>query len=107
QSWGAIIAHFIVGIIADRYFNAEHILGIIHLIGAVLMYLMANATDFATFFPYLLAYMILFMPTLALVNSISFRQMDDPSKNFSKIRVMGTIGWIIAGLLLVISFPGI
>jgi len=100
QSWGAIIAPFIVGIIADRYFNAEHILGIIHLIGAVLMYLMANATDFATFFPYLLAYMILFMPTLALVNSISFRQMDDPSKNFSKIRVMGTIGWIIAGLFI-------
>src|SRR5699024_173701 len=100
QSWGAIIAPFIVGLIADRYFNAERILGVIHLIGAVLMYLMASATDFAIFYPYILAYMILFMPTLALVNSISFRQMKDPSQDFAKIRVMGTIGWIVAGLFI-------
>jgi len=98
QSWGAIIAPFIVGLIADRFFNAERILGFIHLIGAVLMYQMANATDFAVFYPYVLGYMILYMPTLALVNSISFRQMEDPSKDFSKIRVLGTIGWIVAGL---------
>lgn len=102
QSWGAIIAPFIVGLIADRFFNAERILGVIHLIGAVLMYLMANATDFAMFYPYVLGYMILYMPTLALVNSISFRQMNDPSQDFAKIRVLGTIGWIVAGL--VISF---
>ena len=100
QSWGAIIAPFIVGLIADRYFNAERILGVIHLIGAVLMYLMASATDFAIFYPYVLVYMILFMPTLALVNSISFRQMKDPSQDFAKIRVMGTIGWIVAGLFI-------
>ncbi|MDH5608836.1 MAG: nucleoside permease [Cyclobacteriaceae bacterium] len=102
QSWGAIIAPFIVGLIADRYFNAERILGVIHLIGAGLMYMCANATDFNDFYPYLLAYMVLYMPTLALVNSVAFRQMDDPSKDFSKIRVWGTLGWIIAGL--VISF---
>ena len=59
QSWGAIIAPFIVGLIADRFFNAERILGIIHLLGAVLMYLMAGATDFAVFYPYGLGYMIL------------------------------------------------
>ena len=47
QSWGAIIAPFIVGLIADRYFNAERILGVIHLAGAVLMYLMANTTDWS------------------------------------------------------------
>src|SRR5690554_8058261 len=51
QSWGAIIAPFIVGLIADRYFNAERILGFIHLAGAVLMYLMASATNFASFYP--------------------------------------------------------
>lgn len=100
QSWGAIIAPFIVGLIADRFFNAERILGVIHLIGAVLMYQMANATDFAVFYPYVLGYMILYMPTLALVNSISFRQMKDPSKDFAKIRVLGTIGWIVAGLVI-------
>lgn len=98
QSWGAIIAPFIVGLIADRYFNAERILGVIHLLGAVLMFLMANATEFSVFYPYVLVYMILFMPTLALVNSISFRQIDDPSTDFAKIRVWGTIGWIVAGL---------
>ncbi len=102
QSWGAIIAPFIVGLIADRFFNAERILGVIHLIGAVLMYMMATATDFGSFYPFVLGYMIIYMPTLALVNSVAFRQMDDPSKDFSKIRVWGTLGWILAGW--VISF---
>ncbi len=98
QSWGAIIAPFIIGLIADKYFNAERLLGVIHLIGAVLLYLTWRAADFAQFYPYLLGYMILYMPTLALVNSISFRQMDDPSRHFGRIRVWGTIGWIVAGL---------
>lgn len=100
QSWGAIIAPFIIGLIADRYFNAERILGILHIVGAVLMYQMYNAADFSGFYPYVLTYMIAYMPTLALVNSVSFRQMDDPSKEFSKIRVWGTIGWIVAGLVI-------
>lgn len=100
QSWGAIIAPFIVGLIADRYFNAERILGLIHLVGAVLMYLMASASDFTLFYPYVLVYMILYMPTLALVNSISFRTMKDPKEDFSKVRVWGTIGWIVAGLVI-------
>lgn len=98
QSWGAIIAPFIIGLIADRYFNAEKILGILHIIGAFLMYQMYNATDISVFYPYVLGYMILFMPTLALVNSVSFNQMKDPEKEFSTIRVFGTIGWIVAGL---------
>ncbi|MGB5556103.1 MAG: MFS transporter, partial [Flavobacteriaceae bacterium] len=51
QSWGAIIAPFIVGLIADRYFNAERILGVLHIIGAVLMYQMSLATDFSAFYP--------------------------------------------------------
>ncbi|PIQ49879.1 MAG: MFS transporter [Cytophagales bacterium CG12_big_fil_rev_8_21_14_0_65_40_12] len=102
QSWGAIIAPFIIGLIADRYFNAERILGVLHLGGALLMYLMANTTEFSVFYPYVLGYMIMYMPTLALVNSVAFRTMSDPSKEFSTIRVFGTIGWITAGL--VISF---
>ncbi|GGW37882.1 nucleoside permease [Arenibacter certesii] len=102
QSWGAIIAPFIIGLIADRYFNAERILGILHLLGAVLMYQMYTAVDFAAFYPYVLGYMIVYMPTLALVNSISFHQMKNPAKEFSFVRVFGTIGWIVAGL--VISF---
>ncbi len=100
QSWGAIIAAFFIGMIADRFFNAEKLLGILHLLGAGLMYMMANTDSFSGFYPLVLAYMILYMPTLALVNSISFRQMTDPAKEFSYIRVWGTIGWIAAGLII-------
>jgi len=98
QSWGAIIAPFVVGLIADRYVNAERLLGVLHLAGAALLYELSTARSFDGFYPYLLGYMILYMPTLALVNAISFRQMDDPSRHFSKIRLWGTIGWIVAGL---------
>ena len=100
QSLGAIIAPFIVGMIADRYFNAERILGVLHLVGAVLMYQMYGAADMATFYPYVLAYMILYMPTLALTSSVSFRQLTNPEKQFSGIRIWGTIGWIVAGLVI-------
>ncbi len=100
QSWGAIIAPFIVGLIADRYFNAERMLGVLHIAGGVLMYVLYSARSFAPFYPCLLAYMILYMPTLALVNAISFRQMDEPARHFSGVRVWGTIGWIVAGLVI-------
>ncbi|QJB34020.1 nucleoside permease [Chitinophaga oryzae] len=100
QSIGAVIAPFIVGIIADRFISAQVILGAIHLIGAALLWTCSGMTSFDSFYPVLLVYMILYMPTLALVNSISFRQMSDPSKEFSTIRVFGTFGWIIAGLLI-------
>ena len=98
QSWGAIIAPFIIGLIADRYFNAEKILGILHLVGAFLMYEMYQSNDVGMFYTYVLSYMVLYMPTLALVNSVSFNQMNDPEKEFANIRVWGTIGWIVAGL---------
>lgn len=104
QSWGAIIAPFIIGLIADRFFNAERILGVLHLVGAFLMYRMANVGDFTAFYPLVLGYMILYMPTLALVNSVSFNQMKDPAKEFAPIRVWGTIGWIIAGLAISFVF---
>lgn len=102
QSWGAIIAPFVIGLIADRFFNAERILAVLHLLGAVLLYQLYRAADFAAFYPYVLAYMMIYMPTLALVNSVAFRQMRDPALEFSRIRVWGTVGWIVAGV--VISF---
>lgn len=104
QSWGAIIAPFIIGLIADRYINAEKILGVLHLAGAVLMYQLYNAAAIDVFYPYVLVYMILYMPTLALVNSVSFNQMRNPEKEFSGIRAFGTIGWIVAGLLISFLF---
>jgi nucleoside transporter len=104
QSWGAIIAPLLVGLIADRYLNAERLLGIIHLIGSVLLYRLGMAAEFGSFYPLLFGYMVLYMPTLALVNAVAFRQLADPSMHFSRIRVWGTLGWIVAGL--VISYVG-
>lgn len=104
QSWGAILAPFIIGIIADRYFNAERILGVLHISGAVLLYLMYGTTSFGLFYPFVLGYMILYMPTLALVNSISFNQMKNPAREFSLVRVFGTLGWVVAGLLISYGF---
>jgi nucleoside transporter len=98
QSIGAIVAPFIIGLIADRFFPAQKILGVLHLLGAVLLYAASTTSDFSVFYPYILIYMIVFMPTLALVNSISFKQMKNPQKEFALIRVLGTLGWIVAGL---------
>lgn len=76
QSIGAIIAPFIIGLIADRYFEAQKILGILHLIGAGLLFIAANADSFSFFYPYIFIYMLLYMPTLALANSVAFHQMS-------------------------------
>ena len=104
QSWGAIIAPFIFGLIADRYFNAERVLAVIHLVGGALLLFIARSATFSAFYPLLLVYMILYMPTLALVNAVAFRQLRDPSREFSTIRVWGTIGWIVAGLCISFVF---
>jgi nucleoside transporter len=98
QSLGAIAAPFLVGLIADRYFSAQKILGLLHLLGGALLFAASFATGFAAFFPVILIYMILYMPTLALVNSVSFRHMADPEKQFPAVRVLGTVGWIVAGV---------
>ena len=98
QSIGAIIAPFIIGLIADRYFAAQKILGILHLVGAALLYLAGASESFSSFYPFILGYMLLYMPTLSLANAIAFHQMDNPSKEFAPIRVLGSLGWIIAGL---------
>ncbi|MEM7575581.1 MAG: nucleoside permease [Bacteroidota bacterium] len=97
---GAMIAPFFIGLVADRFFPAQRIMGILHLAGAALLYFAAGSEDFRGFYGFILIYGILYMPTLALVNSISFRQMADPEKDFAGIRVLGTIGWIVAGLLI-------
>jgi nucleoside transporter len=100
QSLGAIIAPFIIGLIADRFFAAQKILGILHIVGAFLLYYISTIDNFSNFYPVLLLYMILFMPTLALVNAVSFKQINNPEKEFANIRVWGTVGWIVAGLII-------
>jgi nucleoside transporter len=98
QSLGAIAAPFIIGLIADQFFSAQKVMGILHLAGAALLFLASTMSTFGAFFPVILAYMIVYMPTLALVNSVSFRQMASPEKQFPAVRVLGTIGWIVAGV---------
>ncbi len=100
QSLGAIIAPFIIGLIADKFFSAQKILGVLHLAGAGLMYFISTKEDFASFYPLLLIYMICYMPTLALVNSVALKQIKNAEKEFSFIRVWGTVGWIVAGLMI-------
>jgi len=100
QSLGAIIAPFVIGLIADKYFSAQRILGVLHLLGAASLYYAATIADFDKFYPNILFYMIIYMPTLALVNSVSFKQMQNPSKEFPLIRVFGTAGWIVAGIVI-------
>ena len=100
QSIGAIIAPFIIGLIADRYFAAQKILGLLHLLGAALLFIVTNADNFFAFYPYIFIYMLLYMPTLALANSVAFHQMENPSKEFASIRVLGSVGWIVAGLII-------
>lgn len=96
--WGAIIAPFLVGMVADRFFPGQVVLGVMHLLGAGLMFLVSRTTEPTLFFWILIAYTTTYMPTVALVNAISFHQMDNPEKEFPSIRVLGTIGWIVAGL---------
>ena len=95
-----IISPFIVGMIADRYFAAQKFMGVLHLMGGVLLLLSTQIKDPNAFFWIILAYAAVYMPTIALSNSVAFNQMTDPEKEFSGIRVWGTLGWIVIGLVI-------
>jgi len=100
QCLGAIIAPFIIGMIADKFFAAQKILGVLHLAGAGLLYYITTQTSFGSFYSLLLIYMIIYMPTLALVNAIALKQVTSAEKQFSGLRMWGTIGWIVAGAII-------
>ena len=96
---GAMIAPFFVGLIADQFFATQRVLAVLHLAGAILLLITSLQTSFTPIYLLLLLYSVCYMPTLALTNSLAFRQMTSPKEQFGPIRVLGTAGWIAAGLL--------
>lgn len=95
-----IISPFFVGMIADRFFAAQKVLGILHLVGAALLYYITTVENPNSFYWVLLLYSLMYAPTLALANSVAFRQMEDTTKEFASIRVFGTVGWIATGWMI-------
>jgi len=95
-----MISPFFVGLVADRYFPAQRIMGLLHLLGGILLFYATRVTGNVLFYWIILAYSLLYMPTIALSNSVAFYQMNDPGRQFPWVRVFGTLGWIIAGILI-------
>lgn len=100
----AIISPFIVGMVADRFFPTQKVYGWLHILGGACLLFLGQASDWESFYPFLLLHLIFYMPTLALANSLSFQNMKDPQKEFPPIRTLGTIGWIASGILIGSSF---
>lgn len=96
---GSMLSPIFVGQIADRYFSSEKLMAVLHLAGAGILYWMATITDGNTFYWAALLYALVYSPTLALTNSIAFTHLPDATRDFPSVRVLGTIGWIVAGLL--------
>ncbi|HLX90944.1 MAG TPA: nucleoside permease [Puia sp.] len=95
-----MISPFFIGMVADRFFAAQRIMGVLHLLGGVLLFLATKITGNTAFYWMILLYSLLYMPTIALSNSVAFHQMSDPGRQFPWIRVFGTLGWIVAGLII-------
>jgi nucleoside transporter len=95
-----IFSPIFVGMIADRFFSAQKLLGVLHIVGAALLYYITRIDNPSFFYWIVLLYSLMYAPTLALANSVAFRQMNDPAKEFPSVRFLGTIGWIAVGWMI-------
>jgi nucleoside transporter len=93
----SMISPFFVGLIADRFFSTERVMAALHLVGAVLLFLVTRATSFGTVYGLMLAYCVCYFPTIALTNTLVFKNVEDAGRQFPAIRLCGTIGWIVVG----------
>ena len=108
QTWAALFAPLIVGFIADRLFNKERVNGVLHLLGGGILLWCSTITESPTqFFWAMMAFFLCYMPTLALVNAITFQNVNSVEDDFPKIRLWGTIGWIVSGLVVSQSLFGL
>ncbi|NQT54018.1 MFS transporter [bacterium] len=94
---GAIAAPFLAGQLADRYFSVERLLGAFELTTCVLLWVMASQTSFAVWMVLLIVSSVVRAPTLALANALAFTHLSDARTRFPRVRVWGTVGWIVAG----------
>jgi len=95
---GALVAPFIAGQIADRYFSTERFLGISHILGGLMVWQLASLEGYGAFLGFSLVYSLIYAPTLSLTNSLAFHHLEDRDRDFGKIRLWGTIGWIVVGI---------
>jgi nucleoside transporter len=96
----SMISPFFVGLIIDRFFAAERVLAVLHFAGAIILYFVAQSTSFTAVYSLMLAYCLLFFPTIPLTNSLALRHVTDASSQYPLIRVFATIGWIVIGVII-------
>ena len=99
-SIAAIVSPFVAGTLADKFFTPKYVYSVLHIIGGLLLLYIPYVSDFGLFWQIILLYTITYMPTISLANAISFKKMKDPASEFPSIRVLGTAGWIVSGLLI-------
>jgi nucleoside transporter len=95
-----MISPFFIGMVADRFFSAQRLMGVLHILGGILLYVASKVEHNGPFYWVILLYSLAYMPTIALSNSVAFRQMTDPGKEFPVVRVFGTVGWVVAGFMI-------